>query len=508
MKKQFFKIFAVAFISLIFLGGCDLTREPYDAIPRENSLESISDAKKWDSGFMSQLRGRVGGYYSTSQDYQADYLTASADFGNRGGAWYTWLSLNSSDYDVKDIWHAYYIALKNINEFLHLSADFNLEKEEDKVLLDSFKGDAHLLRAFYYSELAIRYGTRYNPATASSDLCVPLILKYDFTELPSRATNAEVYGQIAKDIDAAKLLLKGRTNKPMSNVLTVDAAIALEARVALTKKDWPNALAAAEKIIISGVYPLVSPVAESFSNMWRADNSSEDIVQLYIKQQDEEPNTIGFYGYSESNKANMPDFFPSKGIIDLYDDADLRKPIYFEKVDKVKVSDFEMDDIYVISKFKGNPKYNVTTTPRNIIAPKLFRMGEIYMIAAEAAFMVPNATKAAKYLNDFRVSRGLTSLGTVTLQDIKDERTRELAFEGQRLWDLRRWNDPMNRQTPQKSQNPISASTSTPIGTEFLSNISPLDLKIPASSNRWIWPIPYNEITTNVNIKDQQNPGF
>ena len=508
MKKQFFKIFVVAFISLIFLGGCDLTREPYDAIPRENSLQSITDAKKWDTGFMSLLRNRVGGYYSTSQDFQADYLNASADYGNRGGSFYTWQTLNSGDYDVKDIWHSYYIALKNINEFLHLTADLQFEKEADMVELNSYKGDAHLLRAFYYYELAIRYGTKYNPASASSDLCVPLILQYDFTELPSRATNAEVYGQIAKDIDAAKLLLSARANKPMSLVLTADAAIALEARVALAKKDWPAALAAAEKLIVSGTYPLVSPEAESFSNMWRADNSSEDIVQLYVKRSDEEPRTIGFYGYSEQNKANMPDFFPTQGIIDLFDAGDLRKPVYFEKAAKVKVGDYNMDDVYVISKYLGNPAYNTTATPRYILRPKLFRMGEIYTIAAEAAFMVPNTTKAAQYLNDLRISRGLTAVGSVTLQDIKDERTRELAFEGQRFFDLRRWNDPMNRLPPQSSQNPISATINNPIGRSFLSTISDFDLKVPASSHRWIWPIPYNELTTNVNIKDQQNPGW
>ena len=43
---------------------------------------------------MAQLRGRVGGFYSMVQDYQADYLNASADFGNRGGAWHSWLLLH------------------------------------------------------------------------------------------------------------------------------------------------------------------------------------------------------------------------------------------------------------------------------------------------------------------------------------------------------------------------------------------------------------------------------
>lgn len=510
MKKQYLKIFAVILFSGIFLNACDLTREPHNSIPRENSLQSLSDAKKWDTGFMAQLRGRVGGFYSTVQDYQADYLNASADFGNRGGAWHSWLTLTSSDYDVKDIWHSYYVALKNINEFLTLAEGLELDNANERAELDSYKGDAHLLRAFYYSELAIRYGTRYNASTASTDLCVPLVLVYDLADRPSRATNAEVYKQIADDIQAAKEYLKVRENKPMSNVLTEDAAYALEARVALTKKDWSTALSSARRLITSGRYPLVAPEAGSFTSMWRADSSTEDIVQLYIKKTDEEPLTINFYGYSSNLSANIPDWFPTQGLLDLYEDSDLRKGVYFEKVPLVKVLDYEINDLYVISKYRGNPAYNDTNVPRYIIAPKLFRMGEIYMIAAEAAYMSDNAD-AIDYLNDLRESRGLAAVtvtGNALLNEIKNERTRELAFEGHRLWDLRRWNEPMKRMAPQMSESPISEDNPAPIGTSFLSPVVSLTLEVANDSHRWIWPIPYNELTTNVNIKDQQNPGY
>lgn len=511
MKKQFYKILSIALISVLALSSCDLTREPENAIPRENSLQSISDAKKWDTGFMTLLRGRVGGYYTYIQDYQADYLNASSEFGNRGGDWHGWLTLTSSSYDAKDIWHSYYVALKNINEFLKLSAEFNLTDEKEIAELNAYKGDAHLLRAYYYSELAIRYGTKYNEATANSDLCVPLILKYDLTELPSRATNGEVYTQIASDIATAKTLLKDRNNAPMSRVLTVDAAYALEARVALTKKDWGTALAASEHIINSKKYPLVAATAESFTNMWRTDNSTEDIVQLYVKKTDEEPNVIGLYGYSATLKACNPDFFPTQGIIDLFDDTDLRKNIYFEKA-ATKVGLYSMNDTYVISKYKGNAEFNNTADPRYIIRPKLFRMGEVYMIAAEAAYNLPNnEAKAANHLNSLRVSRGLsasTATGVDLYQAIKDERTRELAFEGTRLWDLRRWNESMKRMPPQVSKEPVSKDNIDPIGTAFLSSAISHTLDIKTDNNKWIWPIPYNELTTNVNIKNQQNPGY
>lgn len=511
MKKQYFKILTITLCCVLLLNGCDLTREPYNSIPRENSLQSLSDAKKWDTGFMVFLRNRVGGFYSTTQDMQADYLNASADFGNRGGAWHSWLTLTSSDYDAKDIWHSYYVALKNINEFLVLAEEFELTDSDEKMEMDGYKGDAHLLRAFYYYELAIRYGTIYNEANAGTDLCVPLILTYDLAALPSRATNSEVFGQIAKDIESAKGFLKGRENKQMSNVLTEDAAYALEARVALYKKDWPKALSSADRIIKSGRYPLVEAKSQSFEDMWYADKSTEDIVQLFILKTDEEPRIINFYGYSSSLKANTPDWFPTKGILDLYEDGkDLRKDVYFEKVPLVIVLDYKIDDLYVISKYKGNPAFNVTSDPRYILAPKLFRMGEIYMIAAEAAFM-SNNSGALGYLNDLRESRGLDAIaatGNALLDEIKKERTRELAYEGQRLWDLRRWNEPMKRMAPQVSAAQISVDNTNPIGTAFLSPMVALDLEVANDSHRWIWPIPYNEMTTNVNIKNQQNPGY
>lgn len=138
-------------------------------------------------------------------------------------------------------------------------------------------------------------------------------------------------------------------------------------------------------------------------------------------------------------------------------------------------------------------------------------MGDIYMIAAESAHKSGNSDKALKHLNSLRESRGLDILdvtGDVLFNEIKEERTKELAFEGNRLWDLRRWDEGLKRMPPQKSNNPISESNDDVIGTSFLSNVSDFDLEVDKSNTRWIWPIPYNELTTNINIKNQQNPGW
>jgi hypothetical protein len=69
-----------------------------------------------------------------------------------------------------------------------------------------------------------------------------------------------------------------------------------------------------------------------------------------------------------------------------------------------------------------------------------FRLGEIYLNAAEAA-MELSLPEAVDYVNEVRERAGFpaNSLATVDLPRIMNERRVELAFEDHRLWDLKRW---------------------------------------------------------------------
>lgn len=69
-----------------------------------------------------------------------------------------------------------------------------------------------------------------------------------------------------------------------------------------------------------------------------------------------------------------------------------------------------------------------------------FRLGEIYLNAAEAAFELGQAN-AVDYVNVLRERAGFgsNSLSNLTLERIRNERRVELAFEDHRLWDLKRW---------------------------------------------------------------------
>lgn len=69
----------------------------------------------------------------------------------------------------------------------------------------------------------------------------------------------------------------------------------------------------------------------------------------------------------------------------------------------------------------------------------VFRYGEILLNLAEAAFELGKPDEALKYVNELRDRAGMPAYTTVDLNEIRHERTVELAFEGHNFWDLRRW---------------------------------------------------------------------
>lgn len=71
-----------------------------------------------------------------------------------------------------------------------------------------------------------------------------------------------------------------------------------------------------------------------------------------------------------------------------------------------------------------------------------YRLGEVYLNAAEAAFELGDAPTAAGYINQIRERAGFTTDltdGEITFDRIVHERRVELAFEGHILYDLKRW---------------------------------------------------------------------
>ncbi len=68
----------------------------------------------------------------------------------------------------------------------------------------------------------------------------------------------------------------------------------------------------------------------------------------------------------------------------------------------------------------------------------VYRLAETYLIGAEAHMMLGDNATALQYLNTVRNRANTASVNTIDLQAILDERARELAFEGQRWYTLKR----------------------------------------------------------------------
>ena len=72
----------------------------------------------------------------------------------------------------------------------------------------------------------------------------------------------------------------------------------------------------------------------------------------------------------------------------------------------------------------------------------IYRLGEIYLNLAEAAFELDGADRVEEAriaVNEIRKRAGMPEFASIDLEKIRHERRIELAFEGIRFWDLRRW---------------------------------------------------------------------
>lgn len=288
-------------------------------------------------------------------------------------------------------------------------------KEAVTADLNQLIGEAHLLRAYTYFNLVNLFGPVYNSATASTDKAVPLITEVDLEKVGERNTVKDIYDQILRDIAAGKgLLNKESFDKAFSYRFTTVAADALEARVNLYMKNYTAARDAALRVMQKkNTLVDLNVIGALLPN----DYSSVETILALEKN----------YSFSLTDAMRVSD-----GLQALYNAGDKRLSTYYTSgsngLEVVKVA---------------NDKYRTS-----------FRVGEVYLIAAEAQAALDNDVEARKYLNALKKVRltpeyyateetrinGLS--GQTLLNEIMAERARELAFEGHRWFDLRRNGQP------------------------------------------------------------------
>ncbi|WP_462352201.1 RagB/SusD family nutrient uptake outer membrane protein [Capnocytophaga leadbetteri] len=510
--KKIYKIITLVVAPLFFAGCFSLDQQPYEDLSQANSFKTVQDAQFWVNGMYNTLRTNVYGSAMYATDLQADFLNMTKRDGTNETItnFQNWSLFTVNNGATAAIWQRYWKAVQDINIGLEGIPTIAIPQENyrtDSAQIKHNIGELYLARAYYYTYLI----THYCPTDEASAYGLPLLSGPTINNFPNRSTVGQTYDFILADIAQAETRLSDVTGSLGAEKFTKDAVAALKARVLLYRGKWAEAYAAATSIIGSR-YSLVTSSSD-LEKVWKDDDTAESIVQLYAKYDvgntAELPSANDIYlGYQRewNNRLRrfeiryLPRAVPTQDFVDLYNNSDYRKSIYIKKL-FANYGSVTFTDLYLVNKYPDNPLLKQTsgTSSTYMHRPKVFRIAEIYLIAAEAAYKNNDQTNAKTYLDRLRAARGI---GRVTYTDlwaeIQNERNRELAFEGFRMADIKRWNLGVVRGTPQN----LNAIVSDPADQYH-------QLNIPAANYKMVWPLPPSDILYERGRANwQQNPGW
>ncbi|MFS4418680.1 RagB/SusD family nutrient uptake outer membrane protein [Maribacter sp. 2307ULW6-5] len=327
------------------------------------------------------------------------------------------------------------------------------------------RADALIQRAFAYFNLVNIYSVHYDPATASTDLGVPIREGIQLEGLDlSRASVEAVYDLILSDIRGNIAALPDTQPPNLSFRPSKAGAYAFLARVLLYQGKFEEAL-------------------EAVNNGLAINNSLRDLNQDQADPRDpgvlvfplavEDPQLLWFKDSGGFTVVADPEFYA------LYEETDLRKrwfadarTYFFAEID---------DPVLVAHRTNDNPNVSFTTA-------------DLYLMRAECNARLGNIQEANEALNALREKRFET--GTYVplqltdqaelLAFVKDEIRREKAMGTLRTFDIKRYN--------RFDQEKITVTRSFRGETVTMA---------PNSLN-WAFPIAQNYINANPEI--EQNP--
>ncbi|SDE06346.1 RagB/SusD family nutrient uptake outer membrane protein [Niabella drilacis] len=445
-----------------------------------------------------------------------------------------------------DIWSKNYGQIQNANIFLSKIDDVPGEE----AYRNRIKGEVTFLRAYAYFQLISDYGG------------VPLItqpfnLNSDFKA--TRSSFDECVKFVSDELDKAAALLasttaqRGRASTPLA--LAIKSRLLLYAASPLWNPTgdpakWTAASAAAKAVID---LPGFSLFTGNYADLFTTSNSELIGVHLSGYKGEWDPfNGLemmcfpnGYHGWAA--------FAPTQDLVDAFGTADgkyITDPAsgYDPQKPYVNRDRRFYADIIFDGRLTGNPaffsdrtttaaqfyeggydsdqgfdawnnsltryafrKYMDTTFNFNATTQTnkfwiLARLGEIYLNYAEAEFHLGHEDVARDYLQRIRVRAGitapLTETGAALEARIRNERQVELAFEGHRYYDVRRWKIAETTENKPVRQVIITRNATTGAKTYQYKDIEPRSFD---KTRHYLMPIPRTEIKrTGL----QQNPGY
>ncbi len=419
--------------------------------------------------------------------------------------------------------------------------------------VERWKYEARFLRAFFYFELVKRYKE------------VPIItrtltLDEDYSNIKRQPLD-ECIGFIVAELDTVGRhlnLFPGRTSTDNSALgrATKGAAYALKSRVLLyaasplfldpenvtattiasDQQKWQIAAMAAKAVIdtCGATYQLVADYANFFNK-----NTSKDII---FQRQYPSVNDFEIANYPVGYAKGRSGTTPSQNLIDAYEMAN-GKPISdpssgYDPQNPYASRDGRLAKTILLNNTAWNgrnvqswvggldgvdqnhgtktgyylkkhvvPNVDIYNSKTAAHTWPLIRLAEVYLNYAEALNEYnPNHPDIIAYLNMVRTRAGMPNIIAGRSQDemrrfIRNERRVELAFEGHRYWDVRRW-----KIAPESLGAPVYGVRITNEGNnKFSYQYVKVEDRVFVPKMYW-YPIPQNELLKSPQWK--QNPGW
>lgn len=432
-----------------------------------------------------------------------------------------------SDAVVTAVWRQLYAGINRANFLL---ANIN-KPVMDEAERNVIKGEALFLRGFMYFQLAHHYGE------------IPILLTPtedgNLVDNPKKPL-AEVYAQILSDMTEAESLVKTYTQNGFPGRISKTAVQGILARVCLKMAGEPlkdvskyaDAKMWTEKVISSGIHTLNPSYKQIFINqsqdlydtqakeaIWEIEFSGNSSTgpdreggrwanQLAIR------NTIIDRGYGYATVGATATLYRKYEPGDLRRDWNIATFRYLTGASSVGLGDTVAHASTAIHERDPGKwrRYLELVTPRGQDwGPTNFpvlRYADVLLMYTEASLElnepVDSSTDAYRYFNLVRRrGYGYSATATVpvgvekvpTVQEIRDERARELCFEALRKFDLIRWGN--------------FVQTMKTVGQDINLN-APANLKYgvlgynSVSSKHVLMPIPSQELSLNKAMR--QNP--
>ena len=485
--------YIIAVFCLLSIAGCKkyLDKAPLDTINSANYFRTKDDAlNAVNAAYQPLQRPKLYNMRMWTSDIIAGKSVVGAGGGTDGieTVQEANFTTDPSNAGVLDLYRGPYPGILYCNLVIQNVPGMNI----DTTLRSRIVGEAKFLRANYYFILVRYFGDIpliTKPQTPSDDL------------YPARTPQSQVYDQIIQDLKDAIASLPGRETYSGADIgrASKGAAVGTLAKVYLTLGRYADAIPLCQQVTALG-YTLNSNYADNFDPAHK--NSSESLFEVQYSG----GTTYGFF--DDLNQASWTSPFmgprnttfvgggygwnqPTQEFVNSYEASDLRKDltILYEGGPNFSGNAYYgsySTTGYNVRKFlvptSVSPQYNTSAEDFPVL-----RYADVLLMEAEARNETGQGDPLAP-LNRVRERAGLPDvqpgLSKAALRDtVLHERRMELAFEGQRWFDLIRVDNGQ-------------------YGLNFLHSIG----KTNATAKNLLMPIPQIERDANPHLT--QNTGY